>query len=128
MVAHLLSHESCSPGRLHWGKSGWPDFGCWNGAEVYGNNWCDFGCVVRALDPEDKFTDLATDKYQIRSVIHYDGGDAVFFPDGIGMEPIWIGAVQMTVTTPLWRDAAAVSFQSAVPKRVQVLRSTRTDE
>ena len=128
MVTYLVSHESCSPARLHWGKSGWPDFGCWNGAELYRNTWCDFGCAVRALDPEDKFTDLATDRYSIRSGIHSDGGGDILRLDGIGTEPIWTGAAQMTVTIPRWRDAAAVSFQSAVPERVRVLHSTRTDE
>jgi hypothetical protein len=32
---------------------------------VYGKNYCDFGCAVRALDPTGKFRDLATgDRWQ----------------------------------------------------------------
>jgi hypothetical protein len=31
------------PVRLHWGKAGWPDPGCFRGDEAYGDNWCSFG-------------------------------------------------------------------------------------
>ena len=34
------------PVRLHWGKAGWPDAGCWRGDEHYGINWCSFGCAT----------------------------------------------------------------------------------
>jgi len=55
LIAYLVTSPLCSPARLHWGYAGWPDPGCWNGAEFYPDTWCDFGCVVRDLDPEDKF-------------------------------------------------------------------------
>jgi len=55
-IGFLVTSPLCAPARLHWGHSGWPDPGCWNGAEYYPDTWCDFGCVVRDLDPEGKFT------------------------------------------------------------------------
>ena len=68
LIAHLVANESCSPSRLHWGKAGWPDFGCWNGAEHYKDTWCDFGCAVRALDPTDKFIGSAPDRYSLEKI------------------------------------------------------------
>lgn len=47
------------PPRLHWGKAGFPDRGCWHGDVMYGENWCNFGCALRALDPTGKFLDSA---------------------------------------------------------------------
>lgn len=55
LIGYLVSSPLCSPARLHWGKGGWPDPGCWNGAEYYPDTWCDFGCAVKDLDPEGKF-------------------------------------------------------------------------
>lgn len=55
LMAYLVTSPECSPARLHWGKAGWPDPGCWNGAEVYPDTWCDFGCAVLDLDPAGKF-------------------------------------------------------------------------
>ena len=66
LIAHLVADESCSPSRLHFGKAGFPDFGCWNGAEHYKDTWCDFGCAVRALDPKDKFVGSAPDRCRSR--------------------------------------------------------------
>lgn len=62
VVAFLRGNPACS-GRLHWGKAGWPDTGCWHGAQEYPNTWCDFGCAVRALDPKGKFSDSAADRW-----------------------------------------------------------------
>jgi len=56
VMGFLTSSPLCAPARMHWGEAGWPDAGCWNGAEYYQDTWCDFGCVVRDLDPEGKFT------------------------------------------------------------------------
>lgn len=43
-VYALLHTLHCrGPVRLHWGKAGWPDAGCWRGDEHYGLNWCHFG-------------------------------------------------------------------------------------
>ncbi|KAI8472715.1 MAG: hypothetical protein J3K34DRAFT_519583 [Monoraphidium minutum] len=66
IMATLTGDDRCSargPVRLHWGKAGWPDAGCWRGDEAYGNNWCSFGCAVRALDPGGKFRDSAPDRW-----------------------------------------------------------------
>lgn len=42
--------------RMHWGKAGWPRLNkCFDGAAVYPNSWCDFGCAVQQLDPTGKF-------------------------------------------------------------------------
>jgi hypothetical protein len=50
----------CSGSRLHLGKAGWPEHGCWRGDEQYGDDrWCDFGCAVRLLDPTGKFADAS---------------------------------------------------------------------
>ena len=62
MMAFLRGSPLCSS-RLHWGKAGWPDEGCWNGAEEYPDTWCDFGCAVMALDPSGKFIDTAGDRW-----------------------------------------------------------------
>ena len=55
LLAFIVTSPLCSPARLHWGKAGWPDPGCWNGAEFYQDTWCDFGCAVLKLDPYGKF-------------------------------------------------------------------------
>ena len=39
----FLSLSLRGPVRLHWGKAGWPDPGCWRGDEMFGDNWCSFG-------------------------------------------------------------------------------------
>ncbi|XRB12283.1 FAD-binding PCMH-type domain-containing protein [Pseudoscourfieldia marina] len=57
VMAYFRSDERCAGSRLHWGKAGWPDAGCWDGAEEYPNTWCDFGCAAMALDPKNKFAD-----------------------------------------------------------------------
>ena len=49
--------------RLHLGKAGWPERGCWRGDEMYGDAWCAFGCAVRALDPGGKFGGGARDRF-----------------------------------------------------------------
>lgn len=42
--------------RMHWGKSGWDGFQpCYDGTKDY-PKWCDFGCAVKQLDPENKFS------------------------------------------------------------------------
>ena len=47
--------EGCGA-RFHWGKAGWPKhLPCFDGAAVYPDTWCDFGCAVQELDPDDKF-------------------------------------------------------------------------
>jgi hypothetical protein len=51
------------PPRLHWGKAGWPDPGCWRGEEEFGDNWCHFGCARQELDPQGKFMDEAGDRW-----------------------------------------------------------------
>ena len=104
-MAYLLTDKACSPGRLHWGKAGWPDSGCWNGAEVYKDTWCDFGCVVRALDPEDKFIGSAPDRCNI--VKHCSMLIFVYSADGIGMVPIWKSVAPKRATIPLWTDVTA---------------------
>ena len=55
-VMGLLRSPTCA-GRLHWGKAGWPDAGCWKGEEEYPSTWCDFGCAKQRLDPTDRFKD-----------------------------------------------------------------------
>lgn len=30
---------------------------------MYGDNWCSFGCALRALDPNGKFQDSAPDRW-----------------------------------------------------------------
>jgi hypothetical protein len=69
VVAYLRSSPTCGHGglngtgaRLHWGKAGWPDVGCWHGDVEYPGTWCDFGCAKRALDPTGKFSDNAPDR------------------------------------------------------------------
>lgn len=62
LISFLLSDPSCTPSRLHFGKGGWPDTGCWNGAEEYKDTWCDFGCAAFALDPYNKFAGEAADR------------------------------------------------------------------
>ncbi|KAG2423395.1 hypothetical protein HXX76_015360 [Chlamydomonas incerta] len=64
VMSYLRSDPRCGSGglsgggaRLHWGKSGWPDTGCWHGDREYPGTWCDFGCAVRELDPTGRFTD-----------------------------------------------------------------------
>ena len=38
------------------GKAGWPKhLACFDGAAMYGEGWCDFGCAVSDLDPTNKF-------------------------------------------------------------------------
>ena len=40
--------EVCQRPRLHWGKAGWPRYQkCFDGAQVYPQTWCDFGCAVQ---------------------------------------------------------------------------------
>lgn len=42
--------------RLHWGKYGFSEYDPgFDGAKVYPNTWCDFGCAVNQLDPTNKF-------------------------------------------------------------------------
>lgn len=56
---HQTKPNKRGPVRLHWGKAGWPDPGCWRGDEVFGDGWCSFGCALTALDPSGgaKFAD-----------------------------------------------------------------------
>lgn len=63
LMAYLRGNPACGNPRLHWGKAGWPESGCWHGADEYKQTWCDFGCAVRALDPLNKFKDSATDRW-----------------------------------------------------------------
>ena len=62
LMEYLVTSHQCTPARLHWGKAGWPDRGCWNGAERFIHTWCDFGCAVRDLDPDGKFVGSAPDR------------------------------------------------------------------
>ncbi|KAG1678617.1 hypothetical protein FOA52_012624 [Chlamydomonas sp. UWO 241] len=69
-LAHLRSDPACGSSglsgggaRMHWGKAGWPDPGCWHGDTEYNNTWCDFGCAKMALDPSNKFADSAPDRW-----------------------------------------------------------------
>ncbi|GLC54135.1 hypothetical protein PLESTB_000827700 [Pleodorina starrii] len=70
LVGYLRSDPRCgntglsgSGARMHWGKAGWPDAGCWHGDKEYPDTWCDFGCAVRQLDPNGKFQDSAPDRW-----------------------------------------------------------------
>lgn len=70
VMGYLRSDPRCGTaglkgagGRLHWGKAGWPDVGCWRGDVEYGDNWCSFGCAALALDPTNKFADSASDRW-----------------------------------------------------------------
>ncbi|PNH11479.1 D-arabinono-1,4-lactone oxidase [Tetrabaena socialis] len=70
LMGYLRSDPRCGPtgiggggARLHWGKAGWPDAGCWHGDKEFPNTWCDFGCAVRQLDPKDKLRDSAPDRW-----------------------------------------------------------------
>eukprot|EP00951_Prasinocladus_malaysianus_P039870 scaffold450985_cov46-Prasinocladus_malaysianus.AAC.1 len=56
-MAYFRGDERCKGTRMHWGKSGFPEPGCFKGAEEFPDTWCDFGCVVKELDPTDKFND-----------------------------------------------------------------------
>ena len=55
LLAFIFTTPLCSPVQRHWGKAGWPDPGCWNGADFHKEAWCDFGCAVLELDPNGKF-------------------------------------------------------------------------
>eukprot|EP00879_Flechtneria_rotunda_P014556 GHRR01015211.1.p1 GENE.GHRR01015211.1~~GHRR01015211.1.p1 ORF type:complete len:664 (+),score=177.73 GHRR01015211.1:545-2536(+) len=71
VMAVLTGDPACTsmgPVRLHWGKAGWPDPGCWHGDAMYGDNWCHFGCAVKTLDPSDKFADSAPDRWNWEGV------------------------------------------------------------
>ena len=59
VMRYFRGDERCRGARLHWGKAGWPDPGCWDGAAEYPDTWCDFGCAALALDPDGKFSDGA---------------------------------------------------------------------
>ncbi|KXZ42035.1 hypothetical protein GPECTOR_218g459 [Gonium pectorale] len=70
LVGFLRSDARCGAtglegrgARLHWGKAGWPDAGCWHGDKEFPDTWCDFGCAVRELDPSGKFADSAPDRW-----------------------------------------------------------------
>lgn len=78
-LTSLLSQPACrapprarthrrGPVRRHWGKAGWPDVGCFYGDEVFGANWCSFGCALRALDPGAKFSDASSEVWSWRGV------------------------------------------------------------
>lgn len=62
LMGFLVGSPLCSH-RLHWGKAGWPEEGCWIGVKHYPDTWCDFGCAVTDLDPEGKFRDSANDRW-----------------------------------------------------------------
>lgn len=60
-VIHYLRHsDRCIGSRIHWGKAGWPEEGCWDGSREYPETWCDFGCAVHELDPTAKFSSSST--------------------------------------------------------------------
>jgi len=59
VMRYFRGDPRCEGSRLHWGKAGWPDVGCWDGAAEYPDTWCDFGCAALALDPDGKFSDAA---------------------------------------------------------------------
>lgn len=92
MVGYLRSSPSCGAGglngtgaRLHWGKAGWPDPGCWHGDVEYPETWCDFGCAKKALDPDGKFTDSAPDRWTWEGVdLALCCGDQGFLKDKEG--------------------------------------------
>jgi len=67
-MAVLRGSPKCAGARLHLGKAGWPEPGCWRGDDEYGDRWCDFGCAVRALRAEDKFASAAPDRWTWRGV------------------------------------------------------------
>ncbi|GMH42611.1 hypothetical protein BSKO_10530 [Bryopsis sp. KO-2023] len=69
VIGYLRSNPACATARLHWGKAGWPESGCWHGADEYPDTWCDFGCAVQKLDPEGKFVDSAASRW------NWDGAD-----------------------------------------------------
>eukprot|EP00775_Hariotina_reticulata_P010758 gene10758-10914_t len=58
-IEDYLFHNR-GPYRIHWGKSGWPDAGCFHGDQHFGDSWCHFGCAIKALDPGGKFSDASS--------------------------------------------------------------------
>jgi FAD/FMN-containing dehydrogenase len=72
-MAVLRGSPQCKGSRLHLGKAGWPARGCWRGDEEYGDRWCDFGCSVRAVDPNGKFADASPDRFTWRGARLDDG-------------------------------------------------------
>uniref|UniRef100_A0A383W2W4 Uncharacterized protein n=1 Tax=Tetradesmus obliquus TaxID=3088 RepID=A0A383W2W4_TETOB len=71
VMAALTADPACTsqgPPRLHWGKAGWPDPGCWHGDAMFGDNWCHFGCAVKQLDLTGKFADSAPDRWTWQGV------------------------------------------------------------
>ena len=104
LMAYLLSSNECTPARLHWGKAGWPDFGCWNGADAYKDTWCDFGCAVQALDPQDKFIGSAPDRSTlplIAPALHS------CLTGGTGKGHVSRNVVRRSATIPTEKDAIA---------------------
>lgn len=58
-MAQMFLEGKCS-GRYHWGKAGWPaHLPCFDGAKMYPDTWCDFGCSVEQLDPAGKFAGMS---------------------------------------------------------------------
>lgn len=60
MLTYIRTNPECTGGpdkvsKMHWGKAGWPDVGCFDGASEFGEGWCHFGCAVRTLDPDNVF-------------------------------------------------------------------------
>ncbi len=46
-----LFKSSCDA-RFHWGKAGWSTFWpCFDGAVIYPDTWCQFGCAVEVSSP-----------------------------------------------------------------------------
>lgn len=63
LMAFLRGDPACGTPRLHWGKAGWPEEGCWDGSAEYEDTWCDFGCAVQQMDPTNKFHDSASHRW-----------------------------------------------------------------
>eukprot|EP00873_Tetraselmis_striata_P012175 jgi/Tetstr1/432439/TSEL_021815.t1 len=59
VVTFLRGSEECKGTRMHWGKAGMPEPGCFDGAREFPDTWCHFGCAVHELDPGNKFTDTS---------------------------------------------------------------------
>lgn len=59
-IHYLRNSDRCMGSRIHWGKAGWPEEGCWDGSREYPESWCDFGCAVHELDPNGKFSSSST--------------------------------------------------------------------
>ena len=79
-VITILRSDTCK-GRLHWGKAGFPNPGCFDGSKEFGTSWCHFTCAARVLDPDDKFVPTQT----VTDVFSSEGFDKDECCDGDGL-------------------------------------------